>query len=79
MFNLYTGYNERLIAEGSCNYTTFQTLYGALHLVKLPMGWTNSILIFHDDVTYILQSEIPDVMIPILTTYQSKVLHLIIC
>jgi hypothetical protein len=28
------------------------------------MGWTNSVPIFHDDVTYILQSEIPDTTIP---------------
>ena len=33
-------------------------------LVTLPMGWTNSVPIFHDDVTHILQSEIPDVTIP---------------
>jgi hypothetical protein len=30
----------------------------------LPMGWTNSVPIFHDDVTYILQEEIPEVMVP---------------
>ena len=28
------------------------------------MGWTNSVPIFHDDVTYILKEEIPDVTIP---------------
>ncbi|THH06591.1 hypothetical protein EW146_g9566 [Bondarzewia mesenterica] len=28
------------------------------------MGWTNSIPIFHDDVTFILQPEIPDITIP---------------
>ncbi|ETW76002.1 hypothetical protein HETIRDRAFT_455614 [Heterobasidion irregulare TC 32-1] len=28
------------------------------------MGWTNSVLIFHDDVTHILQPEIPDMTIP---------------
>jgi hypothetical protein len=27
------------------------------------MSWTNSILIFHDDVTFILQAEIPHVTI----------------
>jgi hypothetical protein len=26
--------------------------------VTLPMGWTNSVPIFHDDVTFILQAEI---------------------
>jgi hypothetical protein len=28
------------------------------------MGWTNSVPIFHDDVTYILQPEIPHLTIP---------------
>jgi hypothetical protein len=26
------------------------------------MGWTNSIPIFHDDVTFILQAEIPHII-----------------
>jgi hypothetical protein len=64
MLDLYVGYDERLIAETSRDYTTFQTPFGALRLVTLPMGWTNSILIFHDDVTFILQAEIPHVTIP---------------
>jgi hypothetical protein len=28
------------------------------------MGWTNSVPIFHDDVTFILQAEIPHITIP---------------
>lgn len=59
MFDLYVGYDERMLATSSRDYTTFQTPYGALRLVTLPMGWTNSVPIFHDDVTYILQEEIP--------------------
>jgi len=54
MLDLYVGYDEQLIAESSCDYTTFQTPYGALQLVTLPMGWMNSVPIFHDNVTYIL-------------------------
>jgi hypothetical protein len=64
MLDLYVGYDERLIAESSRDYTTFQTPFGALRLVTLPMGWTNSVPIFHDDVTYILQPKIPDLTIP---------------
>jgi hypothetical protein len=30
----------------------------------MPMGWTNSVPIFHNDVTHILQPEIPDYTIP---------------
>jgi hypothetical protein len=61
MLNLYVGYDERLIAESSWDYTTFQTPFGALQLVTLPMGWTNSVPIFHNDITFILQAEIPHV------------------
>jgi hypothetical protein len=64
MFDLYVGYDERTLAESSRDLTTFQTPFGALRLVTLPMGWTNSVPIFHDDVTYILQPEIPEVTVP---------------
>ncbi|GLB43661.1 putative integrase core domain containing protein [Lyophyllum shimeji] len=64
MLDLYIGYDERLIAAGSRDLTTFQTPFGALRLVTLPMGWTNSVPVFHDDVTYILQPEIPDHTLP---------------
>jgi hypothetical protein len=64
MLDLYVGYDKRLIAETSRDYTTFQTPFGALRLVTLPMGWTNSVPIFHDDVTFILQAKIPYVTIP---------------
>ena len=64
MLDLYVGYDERPIAESSRDYTTFQTPFGAQRLVSLPMGWTNSVPVFHDDVTYILQPEIPDHTVP---------------
>nr|GAT45999.1 DNA/RNA polymerase [Mycena chlorophos] len=64
MLDLYVGYDERLLAESSRDYTTFQTPFGALRLVTLPMGWTNSVPIFHDDVTFILQPVIPRLTIP---------------
>jgi hypothetical protein len=64
MLDLYVGYDERTLSESSRDLTTFQTPFGALRLVTLPMGWTNSVPIFHDDVTFILQPEIPDVTIP---------------
>ena len=64
LFDLYVGYDERILAESSRDLTTFQTPFGALRLVTLPMGWTNSVPIFHDDVTFILQPEIPEVTVP---------------
>ena len=63
ILDLYVGYDERVLDERSRDYTTFQTPFGAFRLVTLPMGWTNSVPIFHDDVTYILQPEIPDTTI----------------
>lgn len=63
MFDLYVGYNERTLVENSRDLMTFQTPFGALQLVTLPMGWMNSVPIFHDDVIYILQPEIPEVTV----------------
>ena len=64
MLDLYIGYNEHGLAEISCDLTTFQSPYSTLHLVILPMGWTNSVPIFHNDITSILQPEIPNITIP---------------
>jgi hypothetical protein len=64
MMDLFVGYDERAIAESSRDLTTFQSPFGALRLTTLPMGWTNSVPIFHDDVTHILRPEIPHFTIP---------------
>ena len=64
MLDLYVGYDERALAELSRDFTTFQTPFGALRLMTLPMGWTNSVPIFHDDVTHILRAEVPHLTIP---------------
>ena len=61
MFDLY---DERTLADSSRDLTIFQTPFGALQSVTLSMGWTSSAPIFHDDVTFILQPEIPEVTIP---------------
>jgi hypothetical protein len=76
MLDLYIRYNERLIAESSQDYTTFQTPFGTLQLVMLPMGWTNSVPIFHDDLTFILQAEIPHITIPYIDDVPIKGLKL---
>lgn len=64
MLDLFVGYDERALAVSSHDYTTFQTPFCALRLTTLPMGWTNSVPIFHDDVTHILHAEIPEVTQP---------------
>ena len=62
--DLYVSYDEWALAPSSCNYMTFQTPYGVMRLTTLPMGWTNSVLIFHEDVMKILQPKIPHVTQP---------------
>jgi hypothetical protein len=66
MLDLYIGYDECIVHEDSRDLTTFQTPFGSLRLVTLPMGWTNLVPIFHDDVTvtHILRAEIPNITIP---------------
>ena len=64
MLDLYVGYDEQALAESSRDYTTFQSPFGALRLTTLPMGWTNSVPIFHDDITFILQAETLHITIP---------------
>jgi hypothetical protein len=64
MLDLYIGYDKRRLAPESHDLTTFQSPFGALCLVTLPMGWTNSVPIFHDNITFILQPEIPNTTVP---------------
>jgi hypothetical protein len=56
----YMGYNKRLIDPESRDLTTFQMPFGALCLVTLPMGWSNSVPIFHNDVMFIMRLEMPE-------------------
>lgn len=62
--DVFVGYDERNIEVGSRDLTTFQTPFGPYRLVKLPMGWTNSVPIFHDDMTAIYRDEIPHITRP---------------
>ena len=64
LLDLFVGYDERALAKSSRDYTTFQTPYGPHRLTTLPMGWTNSLPIFHGDVTFIFQPEIPEITEP---------------
>jgi hypothetical protein len=61
LFDLFVGYDHRELHEESRDLTTVQTPIGPLRLKKLPMGWTNSVAIFHGDTVWILQDEIPDI------------------
>ena len=66
LMDLFVGYDERALAVSSRDYTTFQTPFGAMRLTTLPMGWANSVPIFHDDVTHIFRPEIPKITRPFL-------------
>jgi hypothetical protein len=63
LLDLFVGYDKRTLAIESQDLTTFQTPLGTLRLTCVPMGWSNSVPIFHGNVTYTLQDEIPDVTI----------------
>jgi len=63
ILDLYIEYDKRVLAEHLRDLTMFQTPFRALRLVMLPIGWTNSVPIFHDDVIYILCDEIPRYML----------------
>jgi hypothetical protein len=66
MLDLFVGYNHRTLDVTSRNLTTIQSPIGAVRLTCLPQGWTNAIAIFHEDVRFILEPEIPDVAWPFL-------------
>ena len=59
MLDLFVGYDHRTLDPSSRDLTTIQSPIGALRLTVLPQGWTNAITIFHEDVTFILELEIP--------------------
>ena len=64
ILDLYVGYDNCPLAESSRDMTTFQSPSRLLLLTTLPMGWTNAVPIFHEDVTYVLRDEIPQYTIP---------------
>ena len=59
ILDLYVGYDKRVLTKRLRDLTMFQMPFGVLRLVTLPMGWTNSVPIFHDNITYILRDKIP--------------------
>ena len=64
MLDLFVGYDHRTLDVASRDLTTVQSPIGALRLTCLPQGWTNAVAIFHEDVTFILEPEIPHVAWP---------------
>jgi hypothetical protein len=66
MLDLFVGYDHRALDISSRDLTTFQTPLGAYRCTVLPQGSTNAVAIFHGDVTFLLEPEIPDVAKPFL-------------
>src|SRR6266403_1702795 len=64
MLDLFVRYNHHTLDVSSCDLTTIQSPIGAIRLTCLPQGWTNAGAIFHEDVTFILEPEIPHVTWP---------------
>lgn len=62
--DLYVAFDQRELDERSRDLTTFQTPLGTFRLTVLPMGYTNSLQILHNDVAFILQDEMPHVTNP---------------
>jgi hypothetical protein len=58
------GYDHRTLDTSSHDLTTIQSPIGTVRLTCLPQGWTNTGTIFHEDITFILEPEIPDIAWP---------------
>jgi hypothetical protein len=59
MLDLFVRYNHCSIDIASRDLTTVQSPIGVVRLTHLLQGWTNMVTIFHDDVTFVLEPEIP--------------------
>ena len=66
MLDLLVGYNHHTLDIASRDLTSFQLPLGTLRNTSLPQGTTNTVAIFHSDVTFILEPEIPHVAKPFL-------------
>jgi transposase InsO family protein len=61
VFDLFWGFDGRIVDPRSRDMTAFYTPLGLLRLTALPMGYTNSPAEFQQCMTFILQDEIPHV------------------
>ena len=64
VLNLLVGYDHRTLDEALRDLTTIQSPIGTKRLTCLPQGWTGAVTIFHSDVVFILEPEIPDPALP---------------
>ena len=64
--DLYSGYDQFQLAEGSRDITTMRTPLGLMRMCTLPMGATNSVAHMQSAMNRILQSFIPEKTCPFL-------------
>lgn len=62
--DLFVAFDQRKLDIRSRDMTTFQTPLGTFRLTAIPMGYTNSFQIMHNDVVFILQDEMPNIASP---------------
>jgi hypothetical protein len=60
VFDLFWGFDARIVHPQSRDLTAFYTPLGLLRLTCLPMGYTNSPAEFQKCMTFVLQDEIPE-------------------
>ena len=72
MLDLFVGYNHRTLDVTSRDLTIIQSPIGTMRLTHLPQGWTNTGVIFHEDITFILELEIPNVAWPFMDNCSIK-------
>src|SRR5882724_1225492 len=59
--DIFVIFDHQSLAIQSLNLRTFQMPLGLLHLTTLPMGGTNSVQILQDDISFIIQDEMPNI------------------
>ena len=61
LLDLYVGYDHCSLDVSSRDLMTIQSPIGTLRLTCLPQGWTNTVAIFHEDVAFLIEPEMPHV------------------
>jgi len=64
VLDIFVGYDHRSLNVSSHDLTTMQSPVGTVRLTSLPQGWTGAMAIFHGDIVFILEPEIPDTALP---------------
>lgn len=72
MFDLFVAFDQRTLDPRSRDLTTFQTPLGTFRTTCIPMGYTNSVQIMHNDITFILQDYIPHITHPYIDDVPTK-------